>query len=258
MMMDTKSTENMGPALDQDGTPVPPAPLSSVPVSSAPLSSVPVSSVPVPWQPAPPALGQVLTVDSRLMRDLASRAISAGRAGLTKVGVASIQHGEGATTIARSLAACLGENFGKRVILVEANHRSPCLRRICGLPPGAGFFEVLSGAASLESSLRMSRAAGKMLVLPASDGGFEAGSRFAPAFDTLLAELLFYAEAIVFDLPPLLRYADAAIMGRALDGVAVVMRAGQTTRRDSTQAVESLTGAGANVLGAILNRTKTT
>jgi receptor protein-tyrosine kinase len=233
MMTDSPPRETLSPALDQDGAPV--------------------SAVPAPWQPEPLA-GPVLTVDARLMRDLAARSLAAGRAGLTKVGVAAIQHGEGATTIARSLAACLSETFGKRVVLVEGNHRSPCLRTLCGLPPGAGFFDVLSGAASVESTLRMSRVAGKMLILPASDCGFLMGARFESAFETLLAELLFYAEAVIVDLPPLLAYPDAALLGRSLDGVAVVMRAGRTTRREGTQAVEALAASGVKVMGAVLNR----
>ncbi len=197
----------------------------------------------------------VLTVHGQLMRDLATRAMAAGGGGLTKVGVASVQHGEGATTIARSLAACLAESFGQRVVLIEANQRSPCLREMCGLPPGAGLSDVLSGAASLEATLRMSRAAGKMLVLPASETlGTNVATLNGPSLRDLMAELFFYADALVFDLAPLLPYPDANILGRALDGVAVVMRAGKSTRADCSQAVGSLQGAGVPVLGAVLNR----
>jgi hypothetical protein len=132
------------------------------------MTSVPARQA--PWRARRAPKGQpVLTVHGQLMRDLATRAMAAGGGGLTKVGVASVQHGEGATTISRSLAVCLAEDFGQRVVLIEANHRSPCLREMCGLPPGAGLSDVLSGAASLEATLRMSRAAGKMLVLPASE-----------------------------------------------------------------------------------------
>jgi Mrp family chromosome partitioning ATPase len=201
----------------------------------------------------------VITVDSRLMREMAARALAAGRAGLTKVGVAAVHHGDGATTIARSLAACLADNFGQRVVLVEANQRSPCLRRVCGLPQGAGLAEVLSGAASLEAALRMSRAAGKMLVLPASaTNGAHLASLPGTSMENLVAELFFYADALVFDLAPLLAYPDSGMIGRALDGVAVVMRAGRSTRKDCELAVGNLAGAGVPVLGAVLNREKKT
>jgi Mrp family chromosome partitioning ATPase len=199
----------------------------------------------------------VLTVDSRLMRDLAVRALSAGSGGLTKVGVASVQHGEGATTIARSLASCLSENFGQRVVLVEANQRSPCLRDVCGLQHGAGLADVLCGAATLEAALRVSRSAGKMLVLPASP----ALDGTAPVFPgeplrDLMAELFFYADTLIFDLAPLLPYPDAVHYCRSLDGVAVVLRAGRSTRKDSATALQGLKQAGIPILGAVLNREK--
>ena len=211
-----------------------------------------------PWQTRRIGSEQpVLTVHGQLMRDLATRALSAGGGGLTKIGVASVQHGEGATTISRSLAVCLAESFGQRVVLVEANQRSPCLRSICGLSPGAGLSDVLSGAASLEATLRMSRAAGKMLVLPASaTQETNVANLPGPSLRDLMAELFFYADALVFDLAPLLPYPDTALIGRALDGVAVVMRAGKSTRAECAHAVEGLQGAGVPVLGAVLNREK--
>jgi Mrp family chromosome partitioning ATPase len=197
----------------------------------------------------------VLTMHGRLMRDLATRAMAAGGGGLTKIGVASVQHGEGATTISRSLAVCLAEDFGQRVVLIEANQRSPSLRDMCGLPPGAGLSDVLSGAASLEATLRMSRAAGKMLVLPASQSpSMNVATLNGPPLRDLMAELFFYADALVFDLAPLLPYPDAIMLGRALDGIAVVMRAGRSTRTECAQAVSGLQGAGVPVLGAVLNR----
>ena len=206
-----------------------------------------------PWR-ARQAVGDapVLTVDGRLVRNLALQALAAGGAGLTKVGVASVQHGEGATTIARSLAVCLVENFGQRVVLVEANQRSPCLQALCGLPLGPGLPEVLSGAASLESALRMSRSAGRMLVLPASRA--QTAPPPVAALRDLVAELFIYADALVFDLPPLLPYPDASQIGRVLDGLAVVMRAGKSGRQDCALAIQGLQGAGVAVLGAVLNR----
>jgi Mrp family chromosome partitioning ATPase len=76
------------------------------------------------------------------------------------------------------------------------------------------------------------------------------------ALQGLVAELFFYADALVFDLAPLLPYPDSVAIGRALDGVALVMRAGQASRTESAQAVAGLQGAGVKVLGAVLNREK--
>jgi len=208
------------------------------------------------WVPVPQvAESPVLTVDARLMHDLATRALAAGGGGLTKVGVVSAGHGEGTTTIARSLAACLAENFGQRVVLVEANQRSPCLAHVCGLTPGPGLSAVLAGTASLESALRVSGPAGKILVLPAClPPSLNTATLPATAWRDLAAELFFYADALVLDLAPLLPYPDSLAISRALDGVALVMRAGLTKRADSARAIEALKRTSVPVLGAVLNR----
>jgi Mrp family chromosome partitioning ATPase len=189
------------------------------------------------------------------MHDLATRSLAAGGGGLTKVGVVSVSHGEGTTTIARSLAACLVERFGQRVVLVEANQRSPCLRHICGLTQGPSLSDVLGGSASLESALRVSGSPGKLLVLPATMGQSVNQAPFPPAaWRDLAAELFFYADALVLDLAPLGPYPDSLAISRALDGVALVMRAGRAKRAESALAIEGLKRTGVPVLGAVLNR----
>ncbi len=208
-------------------------------------------ALPVPdWRPR--AVAEAFTVDARLMRDLAAGALAAGSHGLTKVGVAALRHGDGATTIARSLAECLAEQHGQRVVLVEANHRSPSLRRICGLPPGPGLPDVLAGRASLESALRASATVRRLLFLPASENR----AAIAPgrALRDTVAELFLYADALVFDLAPVLPYADTALLAPEFDGTALVLRAGRTSRQDASAALQTLNQAGVKLLGAVLNR----
>jgi Mrp family chromosome partitioning ATPase len=96
-----------------------------------------------------------------------------------------------------------------------------------------------------------------MLVLPASAApAANAATLAASAMRDLMAELFFYADALVFDLAPLLPYPDSGIIGRALDGMAVVMRAGKSSRTDCAQAVQALQSTAVPVLGAVLNREK--
>jgi Mrp family chromosome partitioning ATPase len=197
----------------------------------------------------------VLTVDGSVVLGLARRCLKAGRDGLTAVGVAALHHGDGASTIARSVAACLATSFGKRVVLVEANLRSPCLRQAYGLADGPGLSDVLAGTAALEDSLRAARGFGKLLILPASTK--PPGNPAAlpgPAMRAAMTRMYAYADILVFDLAPLLPYPDTGLLCGSLDGVALVLRAGKSRLSDSRRGVKALRDEGVPVLGAVLNR----
>jgi len=60
------------------------------------------------------------------------------------------------------------------------------------------------------------------------------------------------AAYILFDSPPVLAATDAALLGIKLDGVLLVVRAGQTRRDHTARAREALERVHARVIGAVL------
>jgi Mrp family chromosome partitioning ATPase len=201
---------------------------------------------------------RVPAVDSLLMHSLAVHAMDAGTGGRAAVGIASVLHGEGATTIACSMAACVAKTLGQRVVLVDANQRSPALREVFGLPPGPGLGDVLRGNVPLEKALCLPAAGpsgeGRLLVMPASVDLRIPMGQMAGIMHELTAALLSYAELLVFDLAPLNPYPDSALLGRHLDGVVVVLQAERAKWDTSDAAIQSLRDGGAKTLGAVLNR----
>jgi Mrp family chromosome partitioning ATPase len=199
-----------------------------------------------------PAAGTVLTVDQGLMRSLATRALAAGDGRLTAVGVAALQHGAGATTVARNLAICLATQFDKRVVLLEANQRSPSLRRIYALPDGPGLADVLSHRVTLGGALQIAGEHRRILMLPAAIS--QDAILGADALRDFISALLGHADAVVVDLAPVIPYRDTAAVCGALDGVALVLRGGESTVSDGQAAIERIEATGTRVLGAVLNR----
>jgi Mrp family chromosome partitioning ATPase len=206
-----------------------------------------------PWaySPADPS---VLTLDQDVLKGRAMKAMALGDGRLTAVGVAGLQHGAGATTVARNLAICLAAQFGKRVVLVEANQRSPSLRRMYGLPDAPGLSDVLAHAATLGASLQIAGEDARILMLPASVK--QATILTADGLRAVLATLFGHADAVVVDLAPIIPYRDTAALCAALDGVALVLRGGASTLKDGRDAVARIQEAGTPVLGAVLNREK--
>ncbi len=209
-------------------------------------------------RPLPLAAGEVAPTETRPpcveaaeLRHLATRALAAGQGGVAAVGVAGLQHGDGATTVAHGLAVCLASAFAKRVVLVEANQRSPSLRRRLGLADGPGLADVLARRAPLGSVLQATGEHRQLLVLPASIR--ELGGVTAAGLRELLRALLDHVDAAVVDLAPAVPYRDTGAVCSALDGVALVMRSGHATVQDGRAAIAAIGGGEGRVLGAVLN-----
>ena len=73
----------------------------------------------------------------------------------------------------------------------------------------------------------------------------------------LLDELAKNADVVVIDSPPVLPVTDAAVLAQDVDGVLLVVDAGETKRETVQRAVESLRQVGAYLIGVVLNRVST-
>jgi Mrp family chromosome partitioning ATPase len=73
----------------------------------------------------------------------------------------------------------------------------------------------------------------------------------------LLGLLTQHVDMVVIDSPPVLPVTDAAVLAQSVDGVLLVVDAGETRRGIAQHAVESLRQVGANVIGVVLNRVPT-
>ena len=73
----------------------------------------------------------------------------------------------------------------------------------------------------------------------------------------LIERLQQEADVLIFDSPPTLAVTDAAVLSRLLDGVLLVVDAGQTRQPMLQRAVGELSKVGAHILGISLNKLST-
>lgn len=171
--------------------------------------------------------------------------------GLQMLGVTSVLPGEGATTLAISLAKAAAA-AGKRVLLVDAVPENPSLSRwIASLsqdPPSQGAdlrAEALDGIVEVQPGLH---------VLPLAErlGG---GDRLMPR--GLLEYVLSVAEnsydLAIVDLPSLTAGPQARAAASSLDGFFLVVEWGATPSELVRQAFQSAGEARSKFIGAILN-----
>jgi capsular exopolysaccharide synthesis family protein len=172
---------------------------------------------------------------------------------IRRLQVTSPSKGDGKTTTAVNLATAMARD-GKKVILVDADLRSPSIHRVLHLPGFPGLTEVLMGTRSIEESVRTTEIP-DLLVLPAGTAAPNAaellGSR---AFDMFLEELGEWADVVIVDTPPCLPVTDPVIIAARMEGVVLVVHAGQTRKAAIKQTLELLGRARARILGVLLNQ----
>jgi Mrp family chromosome partitioning ATPase len=167
---------------------------------------------------------------------------------------ASIDHGNGCSLIAASVARALTASAPGAVCLVEANFRSPALPRMLGTTNYQGFTNALLEQGSIRSFMKPMGNGCLWLLssgpLAADSPKLLAAERARARFVELRAEFNF----VIVDAPPLSRYADAIALGQLADGVVLVLEAGSTRQDAALSAVQYVRSSRIRVLGAVLNK----
>jgi capsular exopolysaccharide synthesis family protein len=171
---------------------------------------------------------------------------------LRTLAITSAVPGEGKTTTAANLAISCAQQ-GMKILLVDCDLRRSRLHRLFNVASTPGLTGLLLGQCTPAEALRATRVEGLTVlpsgVLPPNPGEILGGARMKRALDAFSTAF----DLVVMDTPPLRAAADAAILGGRVDGVALVVRAGETDRAAALYSVQQLEGVGARVLGAILN-----
>jgi len=159
---------------------------------------------------------------------------------------------EGKTTTSANLAIVYALE-GKRVLLIDCDLRRPRLHKVFRVPRSPGVAQVLRGDLSPAAAVRDTFFQDLSFLPAGRDTDGIADYIGSDRMRALLAELSDHFDTIIVDTPPVLAVADAVALGPLVDGVLLVVEAGSTDRHAVEQALNQLTGAGARVVGAVLN-----
>jgi polysaccharide biosynthesis transport protein len=159
---------------------------------------------------------------------------------------------EGKSTTALNLAHVFQE-FGRRVLLVEADLRRPVLASPLGLTNKPGIVDYLNGAATFAQVCR-SLSSG-VTIIPGQVAREDAASLLAsPRFKELLREATNQFDLVLVDSAPILAVPDNLLLSNIVDRVIVVVKATATSMRDLRKAKAALERAGGQILGVVLNQ----
>ncbi|HEX4055381.1 MAG TPA: polysaccharide biosynthesis tyrosine autokinase [Tepidisphaeraceae bacterium] len=166
--------------------------------------------------------------------------------------VAGVNPLEGRTTLAVNLALAMVQS-GLKVLLVDANNRSPRLHNIFKLDNTFGLFDVLSGRTADQPAINATSVE-SLDVLPS--GKVPESTIELLNSETLidiLGELSDRYDRVIIDSPVLGRGVEGRILAASCAASILVTAARPTARRQIEQGLRLLRSVGANVLGLVIN-----
>ena len=166
--------------------------------------------------------------------------------------VTSASPGEGKTTTAANLAVAHAEQ-GLRTLLIDGDLRRPSVHRNFNLPSVVGLSNALLGELNWKEALLHLEGLPELDILPAGPPSRRASDLVGRGLTEVLEEASSEYDLVILDAPPLLGFAEPLQMATAVDGVVVVAKAGQTSRKAVASVLATLNRLRAKVVGIVLN-----
>jgi succinoglycan biosynthesis transport protein ExoP len=171
---------------------------------------------------------------------------------LRSVLLTSASPSEGKSTVAAHLAATHASQH-KRTLLIDGDLRRPSVHRLFQVPNTMGLSNVLMKEISwMDAVVTMDEPTG-LHILPAGPSTRRASDLIGMGLAELIEEATREYDLVVLDAPPLLGFAEPLQMATAVDGVIVVARAGDTSRKALSSVITTLARLRANLVGVVLN-----
>ena len=169
------------------------------------------------------------------------------------IAVTSSVASEGKSVTSLNLAVTMSQAMHKpRILLIDADMRKGKMANYLGVSQHAGLSEYLSGKANLEDIIFNIDIEHLSFISSGATPSHPADLLASNRMKDLLSTLRSQFEFILIDTPPVIPVTDAVIMGAQVDGVVMVIKAGETQRGMVRRATELLNQAHANVVGHVL------
>jgi capsular exopolysaccharide family len=170
--------------------------------------------------------------------------------------VTSGEEGEGKTLTALNLAQSLAKS-GDPILLIDCDLRCPRIHLMKELSNTEGLTTLLTvkelDEQTIDKTIRKN-GCGNLHILTAGERTVNpANLLHSMEMRTLLERLSARYAHIIIDSPPVLYFADSAILSTLVDAVVLVVRDNVSSRQMVLKAKKTLYSVGANVVGMVMN-----
>jgi capsular exopolysaccharide synthesis family protein len=166
--------------------------------------------------------------------------------------VTSSGPGEGKSTALANLAVAMSDG-DQAVILVDADLRRPTQHELFGLPIEPGLSDMFRSESAFNDPPMQSISNSTLRVLTSGPlPPIPSQLLAARKMDEVIASLAEQADIVLFDAPPVVAVTDASLLASKVDGVLLVVRAGNSRRDHVRAAKDRLEKVNARLVGAVL------
>ncbi len=158
---------------------------------------------------------------------------------------------EGKTFVTNNLAQAIVRQPDRRALIIDADLRCSRLHVPLGAPPSPGLTDYLKGEVD-EMAIIQHGLEGNLCFIPGGTQVTNPSELLSNGrMRTLLERLTPVFDWVILDSAPLLPVADSSLLAEMVDGIVLVVRAGQTPSVTAQRACQELQGR--NVVGVVLN-----
>ena len=166
--------------------------------------------------------------------------------------VSSAHPGDGKSTTASNLAITLAQ-AGRRVLLVDADLRTPSLHSMYNLPRDRGLTDALERGVTIAELVQPTAVNHLDLLTAGPEVTTPAELLASHRLGKVLDEIRHGYDTIIIDSSPLLTVTDPSIIAAVADGILLVVCIASTWRHDIERTTELLETLGTPVLGIVIN-----
>ncbi len=172
---------------------------------------------------------------------------------IKKIMITSSGPREGKSSTIANLAVSIAQT-GKSVIVIDADMRNPTQHKLFGLDNGQGLSVALLQDQDYRKYVKETAVPGVMVLtggpIPPNPAELVGSKRMKGLIEEFSQEY----DMVLIDTPPIIAVTDAALLVQDVDGVILVLAAGEVNKDYALRAKEQLDKVGARILGAVLNK----
>jgi capsular exopolysaccharide synthesis family protein len=172
--------------------------------------------------------------------------------------VAATTHGEGATTTSAILAATLARSGHSKILLIDANLRTPALDGVFNEDNQhtEGLSDVVAADVPVESAIYQTNFP-NLFLLPVGKSHSSPSYLFdGDPITKLLNDLRERFDFIIIDGAPLDGYSESFFLASKVDGVILVVESERTKKQVVKKIKKEMEWGPVNLLGVVLNKKK--